>query len=170
MKGLKTLNLDQTNLGDAGVAQLFELLGEHVASNDRPLSLETLYLNANGIGHKGCAFMARYLGSPSCALNNLSIACNPIGDKGGYALAEDLAGNRSLVRLFLKSCGLKTAGAIALFTALRNHPKLCVLDISHAYTTKDLDARYNYIGHGAMAPLSPSLICSPISAHCDLCP
>jgi hypothetical protein len=37
MKGLKTLDLDQTNLGDAGVAQLFEQLGEHVALNDRPL-------------------------------------------------------------------------------------------------------------------------------------
>jgi hypothetical protein len=93
--------------------------------------------------------MARYLGSPNCALSNLSIACNPIGDKGAHALAEGLATNTSLLRLCLKSCGLKTAGAIALFTALRNHPKLCVLDVSHAYTTKDLDARYNYIGDGA---------------------
>jgi NLR family CARD domain-containing protein 3 len=149
MKGLKTLDLDQTNLGDAGVAQLFEQLGEHVTSNDHPLSLETIYLNADGIGHKGCISMARYLGSPNCALNNLSVACNLIGDKGAYALAEGLATNTSLLRLCLKSCGLKTAGAIALFTALRNHPKLCVLDVSHAYTTKDLDARYNYIEDGA---------------------
>jgi len=31
LKGLKMLDLDQINLGDAGVAQLFGQLGEHVA-------------------------------------------------------------------------------------------------------------------------------------------
>ena len=149
MSGLKTLDLVQTNLGDAGVARLFELLSVHLASNDRPLPLETLYLNADGISHKGCKFMAKYLGSPKCALSNLFISCNPIGDKGACILAQGLATNTSLLRLYLQSCGLKTAGATALFAALRDHPKLCVLDVSHAYTTKDLGARYNYIEDGA---------------------
>jgi NLR family CARD domain-containing protein 3 len=149
MSGLKTLDLEQTQLGDAGAARLFNLLSAHITSNGHPLSLETIYLNADGISFKGCTAVARYLKLSNCALSNLFMACNPIGDKGAYALAGGLITNNSLLRLSLKSCGLKTAGATALFSALRNHPKLSVLDVGHAYTTEDLSVRYNYIEDGA---------------------
>ena len=145
MSSLRTLDIDQTQLGDAGVAQLFEVLAEHVASHDLPLSLQTIYLNADGISLMSCRAMAKFLASPKCALKNLYLGCNPIGDKGACALAEGLANNTSLLRLILKSIGLKTAGATAVFTALGNHPKLLTLDVSHAYATPDLKARYNYI-------------------------
>jgi hypothetical protein len=66
--------------------------------------------------------------------------------------ALGLATNTSL-RINLKSCGLKTVRAMALFEALRSHPKLSVLDVSHAYTTKDLDVRYNYLEDGVTESL-----------------
>lgn len=53
----------------------------------------------------------------------------------------------------LKSAGMNTAGAALIFTALGHHPALMALDVAHANTTKDLDARYNYIEDGAVEPL-----------------
>lgn len=153
MRSLKTLDLEQTQFGDAGAARMFELLAAHLAPEGASLSLETLYLNADGISHQGCAALAKFLASPNCTLSDLYIACNPIGDRGACALATGLAANKSLYRLVLKSVGLNTAGATAIFTALQNHPKLLALDVAHAYTTEDLGVRYNYIEDGATASL-----------------
>ena len=48
---LPTLDLDQTGLGDEGVARLkFSLL----ANNHSPTSLKHIYLNAVGIGKSAC--------------------------------------------------------------------------------------------------------------------
>lgn len=82
MKSLETLDIEQTQFGDASVARLFELLTEHSASNERPLSLQTICLNADGVSTKGCEALAKYLALPNCSLRNLYIASNPIGDKG----------------------------------------------------------------------------------------
>jgi hypothetical protein len=149
MKSLRTLDLDQTQFGDEGTSRMFELLATFVSSNHQPLPLETLYLNANGIGLKACKSIAKYLVLPNCALKSVYLACNPIGDEGARALASGLTSNKSLLRLFLKSIGVSTIGAVAIFTALQHHPKLSVLDMSHSYTTPDLNARYNYIEDGA---------------------
>ena len=55
---LRTLDLDQTELGDAGVAELFMLLADH----DAPFALRHIYLNAVGIGKGACKQISRYLG------------------------------------------------------------------------------------------------------------
>ena len=47
---LRTLDLDQTELGDEGVAHLFSLLANHHSL----ISLRHLYLNAVGIGQSAC--------------------------------------------------------------------------------------------------------------------
>lgn len=54
---LRTLDLDQTELGDEGVAHLFSLLANHHS----PTSLGHIYLNAVGIGYSACKSLADYL-------------------------------------------------------------------------------------------------------------
>ena len=64
---LRTLDLDQTELGDAGVAELFKSLVEY----DAPVALRYIYLNATGIGKMACEQISNYLKSPHCALQSL---------------------------------------------------------------------------------------------------
>ena len=156
MKALRVLDIEQTEFGDKGAERLFTLLHKDLSTD--PQTLETLYLNADGIGQNACLALSDYLSHPNCNLKNLYVGCNPIGDKGALALAPGLAKNTSLQRLMLKSIGVKTAGAQAIFTALRDHPKLFTLDVGHAYTTRDLrGARYNFIQDGALKSLKEML-------------
>ncbi|MCJ1432052.1 hypothetical protein MMC27_001408 [Xylographa pallens] len=150
---LRTLDLDQTELGNAAVAQLFAFLAETTAAGpaDRggapPLALQNLYLSATGIGAAACAALAAYLALPACTLESLYISNNPLGASGLRALCAGpaLAQNRSLVRLCLASCGLSTPSVPALLRALAGHPTLAYLDLGQSYATDDLNARYNYL-------------------------
>lgn len=63
MTALKTLDIEQTQFGDVGADELFELLSEHLSNNGHLLSLETIYLSADGIGFKGSQSLAKFLGS-----------------------------------------------------------------------------------------------------------
>lgn len=71
---------------------------------------------------------------------------NPIGDDGASVLAEGLIRNRNLVRLSIRSCDIKSTGAIAIMDALNNHPHITTLNLSHSYATEDLHSQYNYLG------------------------
>ncbi|KAL8653498.1 MAG: hypothetical protein Q9226_003830 [Calogaya cf. arnoldii] len=138
---LRTLDLDQTELSNAGVAELFDRL----AVDGRPnLPLRHLYLNADGISVAACTSIATYLATSNCPIESLYISNNPIGDEGALALAQGLAANTKLVRLSMRSCGLKDAGAIAIMNALTQHPNIMTLNISHSYATKDLGTWYNF--------------------------
>jgi hypothetical protein len=134
---LRTLDLDQTELGDAGVAELFTKLAEH----DKEVALRHLYLNAIGIGEKGAAAIGKFLSSPHCMLESIYAASNPMGNAGVAALASGLKQNKSISRLGLASVGVSDDGAIALCQALQNHAKLTMLDVGQAYATEDLNAR-----------------------------
>ena len=136
---LRTLDLDQTELGDAGVAELFNMLSQHVP--EKPLALRHLYLNAVGIGHKGATAIATYLASPHCTLDALYATNNPLGNDGVSALAAGLKKNKSLTRLTLASTGLGDDGAIVLCKALENHPTMAVLELSQHFSTPDLGTR-----------------------------
>lgn len=140
---LRTLDLDQTELGDAGVAELFSLLADH----DQALPLRHLYLNATGIGKRACEQIGRYLGLPSCKLISLFLSNNPIGS-GVAALAPGIASNQSLERLCLQSCGLSDKPTAALLSALKNH-NLKTLDLGQSYATEDLGMRYNWLTDSA---------------------
>ncbi|KAL8691559.1 MAG: hypothetical protein Q9218_003238 [Villophora microphyllina] len=104
---LRTLDLDQTELGDEGVPKLFNKLNSYKGS----IPLRNIYLNGTGIGSKACEAIADYLSQPNCALEALYISCNPIGDAGALALARGLGINTSLLRLSMTSYGLKSPGA-----------------------------------------------------------
>jgi hypothetical protein len=136
---LRTLDLDQTELGDTGVCQLFSRLAEH--DSEAPLPFRHLYINAVGIGEKGAAAIGSYLASPSCTLDSLYASNNPIGSTGVIALASGLKRNKTLTRLTLHSVGLTDDGVISLCEALREHPTMKTLDLSQSYATADLGSR-----------------------------
>ncbi|KAL8992590.1 MAG: hypothetical protein Q9188_007554 [Gyalolechia gomerana] len=138
--GLRTLDLDQTELSDAGVGELFNLLAVNDLSSVR---LQHIYLNANGISTAACQALAKYLATENCSLQSLYLSNNPVGDKGATALAEGLRHNTSILRLSVRSSGLKSPGAITIMEVLASHPKLMTLDLGYNFATEDLDSRYN---------------------------
>ncbi|KAK3073706.1 hypothetical protein LTR53_004464 [Teratosphaeriaceae sp. CCFEE 6253] len=135
-RNLRTLDLDQSELGDAGVAKLFALLADHQS----PLSLRHIYLNANGISEAACKQIARFLASSACKLHSLFMSNNPVGDAGAAALASGLQDNTSLKRLSLQSCGLKNIKSL-----IHAASGLGILDLGQSYATEDLGMRCNWI-------------------------
>jgi Ran GTPase-activating protein (RanGAP) involved in mRNA processing and transport len=138
---LRTLDLDQTELGDAGVTELFDKLAQH----KRTTRLEIIYLNGSGIGVAGAKAIGKYMASPNCSVHSIYMSNNPLGSKGAAALASGLRRNQSLKRLTLASNGISDAGAIHLFAALQDHPNLRVLDVGASFATVDLGQAYNYL-------------------------
>lgn len=129
---LRTLDLDQTELGDDGVAQLFRLL----AKLEKPIALRHIYLNAVGIGARACQAISDYLCSPHCGLESLYMSSNPVG-QSVTLLGPGIKSNRTIQRLSLQSCGLDD-NVSHLLEAVTGHPSLKVLDIGQAYATEDL--------------------------------
>lgn len=151
---LRTLDLDLTELGDTGVAKLFQLLTDSALGS---LSLRNIYLNATGTSTAACKAIAQFIGSPNCTLESLYLSMNPIGDDGATALSDGLRQNTSLKRFITDSCGINTQGATSIFAALIGHPNLFTLSIAQSYATQDLNARYNFLEDG-IAPSLASLI------------
>lgn len=140
LPALRTLDLDQTELGDRGIANLFSLLAQH----DQPIALRHIYLNGSGIGALGCEEVSRFLQSPHCRLESLYMSNNPIGDSVAL-LSPGLKKITTLQRLVLQSCGLKDKGTLTVLESLNAHPSLQVLDLGQSYATEDLGMRYNWI-------------------------
>ena len=114
---LHTLDLDQTELGNSGVASVFDILLAFPADKiegENFTSLRHLYLNGNGIGLEGAASLSRFLQASTCRLESIFLSNNPIGDAGATALSLGLAHNGALKRLTLASTGLTSIGAIPL--------------------------------------------------------
>ena len=155
---LRTLDLDQTELGDVGVTILFKELTAFAGDNpNQILPLRNLYLSADGIATGAAAEISYYLATPSCAIESLYLSNNPLGDAGAHALASKLSHSRSLRRLFVQSVGLKDAGAEALVKELVGHNNLRALDLGQSYATEDLGSRYNWLTE-AMVPVLVTLI------------
>ncbi|KAF2166882.1 hypothetical protein M409DRAFT_66427 [Zasmidium cellare ATCC 36951] len=152
LPALRTLDLDQTELGDDGIASLFSRLN----ISSKPIALRHVYLNATGLGPKACAAISHYLANPTCRLESLYISNNPVGDNISL-LAAGLRKTTTLQRLSLQSCGLKDPGCISLLESLTNHPSLKVLDLGQSYATQDLNSRFNWLTD-ASAPAIKHLI------------
>ena len=135
---LRSLDLDQTELGNESVARLFHLLTVSLCPQ---LPLRHLYLNAVGISTYACQAIALYLESPDCPIESLYVSNNPISDSGAIALAEGLRNNTSLRRLSMSSCGFNTKGVTAIFDALKGHPRISMLNVSQSFATDDLGTR-----------------------------
>ncbi|KDN63375.1 putative leucine rich repeat protein [Colletotrichum sublineola] len=161
-KNLRMLDLDQTELGDAGTEELFRRLATFTVAipGRKQLPLRNIYLNGNGISTKAAVAIAEFLGSPACGITSLYLSCNPLGDEGAQALASGIRKAHQLSRLSLQSTGLAAAGAIGLFRAITTHPGVRLLDVSQAYATVDLGQAWNYIDEVAV----PS-ICELVSTN-----
>ncbi|XEV06317.1 hypothetical protein FSHL1_011604 [Fusarium sambucinum] len=157
VKNLRTLDLDQTQLGDRGVADLFSRLAGHKMPEGAKLPLKHIYLNGNGISTTGAKAIGKFLLSPHCSLTSVYMSSNPFGDDGADALAQALPKAPYLARLLLQSIGVSTKGTIALCKAAAGHPTLEVFDLGQAYATQDLGQAYNYIEDGAV-PAIQSLV------------
>ncbi|SCV54616.1 uncharacterized protein FFB14_13697 [Fusarium fujikuroi] len=153
VRNLRTLDLDQTQLGDRGVSDLFNRLAGHRMPEGAKLPLKHIYLNGNGISNEGAQALGRFLASPHCGLTSIYMSSNPLGDSGANALAQALPKAPYLTRLLLQSIGVSTKGAVALCKAATGHPVLEVLDLGQAYATHDLGQAYNYIEDGAVTAI-----------------
>lgn len=147
---LRTLDLDQTELGNKGVTDLFNLLAGYSGPKGSVLPLRNIYLNGCGISVQAAEAIASFLVNPHCGLTSLYLSCNPLGDTGIEALARALPNAPNLTRLSLQSVGVSTQGAIALCESLTGHPGIRCLDLGQAYATEDLQQAYNYIDDGAV--------------------
>ncbi|KAJ6592910.1 hypothetical protein B0H19DRAFT_1010380 [Mycena capillaripes] len=144
---LRTLDLENTELGNDGVAKtMAEIRG-------KDLPLRHLYLNANGIGEKAAIAIAGYLAHPVCKLESLYLGSNPIGDAGALPLADALKSNQSLFRLSMASTGLTSTGISALCTALSAHPRIMSVDWSASMTTRIHGQRFNHLADPAIPHL-----------------
>ncbi|KAK5995543.1 Protein NLRC3-like protein [Cladobotryum mycophilum] len=160
-KNLQTLDLDQTQLGDRGISDLFNLLAAYSGPEGVKLPLRQLYINGNGISKEGAAAIGRFLASPHCGVTSIYMSCNPLGNEGATALAEALPKAPYLARLFLQSVGVSTQGAVALFKALTGHSGIRSFDLGQAYATEDLSQAYNYVDDAAVSALTEFLQGTP---------
>ncbi|KAF2451628.1 RNI-like protein [Karstenula rhodostoma CBS 690.94] len=171
---LRTLDLDQTQLGDAGIATLFEKVANYTSNTPKdPLPLRHIYLNAVGIGIKGAKSIAKWLASDDCQLDAIYAGNNPLGNDGVIALAKGLKKNKSLTRMTLTSVGMSDDGVIALCAALSKHPSIKTLDFGQNFATPDLGSRYNWITDRSMDAIHnfckmPSNLAYLNLGHCAL--
>ncbi|KAF4973581.1 hypothetical protein FZEAL_9282 [Fusarium zealandicum] len=154
VKNLRTLDLDQTQLSDRGVADLFTRLAAHDMPEGTKLPLKHIYMNGNGISTQGAQAIGKFLLSPHCGLTSIYMSSNPLGDGGVEAIAAVLPKAPYLARLLLQSVGVSTKGAIALCKAATGHPGLELFDLGQAYVTQDLGQAYNYIQNEAVPAIA----------------
>lgn len=170
---LRTLDLDQTELGNKGVTDLFNLLAGYSGPKGSVLPLRNIYLNGCGVSIEAAEALGSFLANPHCGLTSLYLSCNPLGDKGVEALAKSVQYAPNLARLSLQSVGVSTQGAVALCEALAKHPGIGCLDLGQAYATEDLQQAYNYIEDGAVPAICEMLKASTQLeflnlAHCPI--
>ncbi|PPJ58784.1 hypothetical protein CBER1_08222 [Cercospora berteroae] len=151
---LRTLDLDQTNLGNEGVAKFFALLNRH----EKPIALRHVYLNASGIGAEALTEISEYL--KHSELESLYLSCNPIGEAVAL-LADGVKESQALQRLALQSCGLTGPTTANLLDAIKGHPTLQTVDIGQSYATEDLNLRFNWLeGEEFATSLQDLITCS----------
>ncbi|KAJ7161842.1 hypothetical protein C8R43DRAFT_991578 [Mycena crocata] len=158
---LRTLDIENTELGDDGVARMM------AAITGKELPLRNLYLNADGVGAKAAREIAAFLAHPACKIESLYLGTNPIGDAGALPMAEALKNNTSLMRLSMCSTGLTSTGVSVLCTALATHPRITSIDFSSSLTTRVHEQRFNHMADEAI-PQGVALMKNPTMRHLDL--
>ncbi len=147
---LTHLNLSGNPIGDEGVRVLcYALIQGH--SMLQRLSLDTCSLTADCM-----RFLCEILCDEHCALSELTVADNVIGDEGVRMLCTDALGREqcTLISLNLCSCSL-TANCI---------PPLCELLQDEHCKLSELSLERNYIGDEGVRMLCHALI----QDHCKL--
>ena len=91
---LKQLRLVHCNISNEQVVPIVEAIREHTL-------LEELILGFNRIGNAGCEAITTLLGGVHCNLHTLRLEYNVIGNEGASAIANGLARNSTLQKLYL---------------------------------------------------------------------
>lgn len=161
MSSLKRLNLSYNAIGDEELQTL--------AAGLANTALEELSITGNNLlTGAGLRSLSTFLQSESCCLRSLVALGNAFGDEGAVALADGLAGNKSLERLYFDSSGITDVGRAAFSkllcdplsinsTYLSNHNLLNVGDV---FSPKLAHLEFNKHPH----PAIQKILCS----HPDL--
>ena len=120
--GLTTIDMTDSNIGDAGVAAVAEALMSNHSS------VTALGLSGNKIGDGGIRHIARLL-EPGSALASLFLRNNSVGADGARELAAALRSNTCLLKLNLKNNALGEAGARELAGMLAHNTTLTELNV-----------------------------------------
>jgi Ran GTPase-activating protein (RanGAP) involved in mRNA processing and transport len=98
-------------------------------------ALTSLNLSGNTLKDEGCTAVKAFFASATCKLLSLSLVENQITCRGAVRLADALRvecpGSQSLEELHLANNEIGSKGCEALANAIREHPKLRLLDLSH---------------------------------------
>jgi len=97
-RNLKNISLGRNNITDE---QLLPILESIKGGCDT--SLEEIYLIGNRIGNAGCHALATLLEDPNSNIQTLCLDENQIGKEGATAIANSLANNTKLKKLYLRS-------------------------------------------------------------------
>jgi hypothetical protein len=94
LHSLKELNLGFSSIGHEGLQSL-------IAGITNISNLEKLHLSGNPLMAVGLGSLSTLFQSESCRLKELYLCCMNFGDEGVEALAGALAGNKSLIHLYI---------------------------------------------------------------------
>lgn len=114
---LKFLNIMKKSLGNAHVMALSEAMNYNRC-------LMNLNLWDNKIQDSGVAALADVLAKNKVPIENLSLRCNQIKDKGAVTIAKSFENNKRLLALDLRENSIGDAGAKAIARSLKSHPVL----------------------------------------------
>lgn len=172
LPNLDCVEISISKIGDAGALLLADFLKNKA-------SLQSLFLAENAIGDQGTEGLANALTTHSSLLT-LCLANNSIGSKGVKALGEalskntlldtlrvnsaltpegmeafipTLAQNKTLESLYMDPRDIPVSSAVALATAVKNHPKLKLLSL--------VDQPFNFEVAKALAELDAPDIDNP---------
>ncbi|NXC48037.1 NLRX1 protein, partial [Penelope pileata] len=115
------LNLSSCNLDTSSLRTLFPVL----------LRCKVLHLQLNSLGPDACREIRDLLLHDKCAVSNLRLGNNPVGEQGARHLAEALAGNRSLTHLSLLHTALGDHGVELIAERLAENQQLQELNLGY---------------------------------------
>ena len=145
---IETLDLVNTGLMDAGVEALFDGLA-------RNRVLRTLYLDANGLGPRSAAAMARYFKGIEArgerGLTGIFLGINRLGCDGAQVLTDALGTYGLLERLDLGANRIETGGLAATLAMARVMPGLKYLGLGLYKSASDMGELPNWFGDAGAA-------------------
>lgn len=110
---MESLNLRYNKIGDEGCSAIMAALLDNS-------SIKSLNLCRCAISQNGANAIAKTLCSENCAIEDLDLSENRIGDEGCCAIMEALCHNKSVTKLHLHHCGICDDGIEAIAKALQS--------------------------------------------------
>jgi Ran GTPase-activating protein (RanGAP) involved in mRNA processing and transport len=107
-KSIKVINMGGANIIDEMVTPIIDICSSCPG-------LQVLDISYSKIGNQGCNLLANMLEHPGCKLKQLNLQGITIDDEAARILANSLANNNKLKRLWLCNCKSITAKGMGNF-------------------------------------------------------